>query len=160
MKALGVGHVSGREIIVELDVGREAYSGERAFEKVVAEQGVVRNSIFKDLREGPKIVDPFSDKGTLCKEVLVYVRDYVRVWIESCLSRKELGEPGTRGRCERDSYARLNERIAFHDTTSIRIDNRTVHGVGDSRNQLFCHVAAQLGVTVESYHISNTFELL
>jgi hypothetical protein len=160
MEALGVGHVAGRKIIVELDVRCEAYTREGAFEKVVTEQGVVRNPILEDLGEGSEIVDSLPHERAFCEDILVYVGDYVGVGIESGLSRKKLGKPRTRGRCERDRYARLDQCVPVYYTTSMRIDNGTIHGVSDSSNQLLCHVAAKLGVAVEGYHVPNALQLL
>src|SRR5260370_20191765 len=95
-----------RKLLDQLDVGRQSRPRESSFEKIVAEQRVVRDAVCKRRLEHIDIVDALADVRALIEKVLVNVGNREGVRVDSSGARKHAlkNRTVTSGRqCCRDS---------------------------------------------------------
>ena len=117
MLALGGDVVAGRELLDDLDVGREARAGEDAFEEIVAEQGVLRHAPGERRLEGIDVVDALAGVGALAEQVLVDVGDRRRIGVDAAGTGEDtLDRAIPRGRAAATGVTRgCRMRIAADD---------------------------------------------
>ena len=149
MFAAGVGGVVRGVVVDDFDVGDEAGAGVGAFDEVVREEGVARESAVEDLVEDRDLVDAFAGEDALAEEVLVDVGDGARVDIEAGLAGVEGGEARARGGGDADTDAGLQDAVAEGDDAELRIDDGLVERVGHGADHAGGGAAGELRVGVE-----------
>ena len=78
-----------RELVDHLDVGDQGGAGEDALEKIVAEDGVVRNASGEGRFEAIDVVDPLAAIGAFAEQVLVHVRDGTGIGVHAACVGKD-----------------------------------------------------------------------
>jgi hypothetical protein len=146
---LDVGIVAGGKLLVELDVGHEGRPGVARLYQVVAEDGVVGEPARDGLFERVDVVDALPDVGALLENVLVDVRDPLRVGVDPDVAGKEAREPGTARPGQADPDPRLQDAVAVDDDPLLRVEAGPVEGMGHRRDEEAGGVHRQLRVRVE-----------
>src|SRR5580693_3409679 len=80
--------ISRRKLLDQLDVGRKSRPRESSFEKIVAEQRVVRDAVRQRRLEHVHIINSLADVRTLIEKILVNVGNRERVRVDSSSARK------------------------------------------------------------------------
>ncbi len=142
--------VARREVLDDLDVGREAGACVDAFEQVVAEHRVVGHAAGERRLERVDVVDALADVRPFAGEVLVDVRHGARVRIDAAWA----GEGGVEDRAgvggdERRGDARLQDRVAARDALQPRVEERPVERMTHLADETQRRVARQSRVGIE-----------
>ena len=69
------GFVVGRELVKQLDIGRQRAACEDSFKQVVTQQNVFRRFAGHGCFENVEVVNSLAGIGAFVKKILVYVRD-------------------------------------------------------------------------------------
>ena len=127
--------VVARELLEHFDVADQARPGEAAFEEVVAEEGVFRNSAVQCSLEGVDLVYPFARVGTLAEQVLVEVADRGRIGVDpGRWEEHPLEEAGT-PRSQKRGDPWLEDPVALHHPPERFIDPGPVERMSNGRHQ-------------------------
>ncbi len=88
----------------DLDIGSQSGTGENAFQKIVAENGIFRNAVVECALEGIDFVDALADERAFLEDILIDVRNREGIGIESVgtgespLEQRAFGADGQAGR--------------------------------------------------------------
>ncbi len=137
-----------RKVLEQRHVRNEGGAAVQALEQVVAEQGVVRNPPGQAGLERHRIVDALAGEDPDPEQVLIHVRDRVRVQIETGRTREQPRMAGTVGAAGGDLDARLEHAVAGDDP-ALRVQRRPVERMRQRRGQAGRGAARQMGVGVE-----------
>ena len=129
MAPADVDGIGGGVVLEEYHVAYESRSRVRAFEHVVAQNAVFRESCFDRLSERIDVIDALADERTLAEHVLVDVRDRTRVGIDPRFTRERarVGGPISAAHAGTDPW--LKNAIAGRDPPAPRIVSRAVQRV-------------------------------
>ncbi|HEU5294570.1 MAG TPA: hypothetical protein VFU71_07265, partial [Burkholderiaceae bacterium] len=120
MASLHVCVVSRRRFLNQLDVADQGAASVGAFEKVVAEHAVLRQTPAEHMLERIHIVDALSDERSLAEQILVDVADGARVRVDAGIAAEEPAEArAARGR-QAHADARLQDAVAGDDAWRLR----------------------------------------
>ena len=82
------------EVLEDGYVGHQACSSVYAFEEVMAEEGVLRDSSPQAALEGSDVIDAFPSVNAYTEKVLVHVRDRMGVEIQTSIRFEDVREQG------------------------------------------------------------------
>jgi len=92
MLPLGVRVVISRIVIEKFDVADQRRARENRFKQIVAQQGLIGNSLANRLLEGIDVVESFAGIDAFVKQVLVNVRRSGGVRIDTGVAGKDPGK--------------------------------------------------------------------
>ena len=148
--------VMARKALEDLDVGDEPGAGKEAFEEIVGELRVLRDTVGHRLLERVHVVDSLAREDSLAEEVLVHIGHGEGIEVDAPRAREdelEQGAPADLG--QRRGHPRLQEGVAFHDAPVCGIEAREVQGVRHRSDQAPRRFPRQARVGVECDHVTN-----
>ena len=134
---------------VEFHVADQGGAGVARFQQIVAENGVLRKASGHGSLEGVHIVNSFADERAFLEKILIHVGHLPRVRIDAGLAGEKPGEPGSPGAGQTDAHARLQNAVAFDDTSVLGIELADDSTDGPSCRPAAGGIARHLGVGVE-----------
>ncbi len=146
--------VAGREILYQLDIGYQRAARKRAFEKVVAENGVLLNTALQRRFEGIHVIKALAGERPFRGQILIDVRHREDIGVDTTVDRKDaLEDGGILAGCQRRRNTRLQQAVTFHDTSRDRIDHRTIDRMMHLADQLGHSVAHQARIGVQRHDV-------
>ena len=154
--AVPPGHVRGVAVgifLVQMHIAQQARTRIAAFEKIVAQDPVLRKAPAHRPFERIDIVDALADERAFAKQVLVHIRDGTRIRIDA-----RLGSAHARiARAVRAGQARghawLQDAVALRYELPRLVVARAIQRVRHGPDELPCRVARQLRIGVERDHV-------
>ena len=101
----GEGFIRGRTIFHQFHVGEQASARIFAFNQIVAQDGVLRETVAHRLVERPHIVNPFAGIAGPPIQILIKVGHRSRVGIEPGMAAEDLRQARSRGRFHAHRHA-------------------------------------------------------
>jgi len=136
----------------------ETHAQVGAFDQVVAQDRLLGQPARQDLVKDADIVDGLADEDPVAEQVLIKIRDGVRIRVRPPRMGKNGGEArGDRGRKARN-HARLNDSVTLDDHAPDRVDDRLVERMRHGFDQAQSRAVRKLGVGVERDDVANTLE--
>src|SRR5581483_6005474 len=134
-------------------------SAVNALEEIVADERVLGDATAHAAHEGVDVVDALADVDPRAEEILIELRDRVRVDVEADVAREDAREEGLpRGR-RRRLDARLNDRVSGNDTAGV-VEDRAVERMREQADQAVRALHRKLRVAVERDDVSNSGQAL
>ena len=134
MLAAVVGAVVRGIVFDDLDVAGQSGARVGAFDQVMTEQGVARETAIENAVHRVHFVDTLAGEDAFAIQILIHIRDGASIDIETGLSGIEAGQPGTGGTLDTHSDPRLQDAIACYHDVLLRIDDGLVEGMGHRPN--------------------------
>ena len=117
-----VGAVVRGIIVDDFDIAGQAGARVRAFDQVMAEQGIAREAPVQHAVHRVHFIDTLAGEDAFAVKILVHVGNGARVDIEASLARIEAGQPGTRRALHAHAHARLQNAVAGDHDVLLRSD--------------------------------------
>ena len=150
----GVGEISARIVIIDVDVGDQAGAGEVAFDQIVRQQPILGEPPVGCLLEGVDLVNPLAGEAPLAVEVLIHIGHRRGVGVDARNPREDGREMGPVGARERDPDPGLENAIASDHPAPLGIVLGPIERVRDGPDQLRRGVRRQDGIRVEGDDIA------
>ena len=156
MVARHVDIIAGRIILDHLHVADQSAARIAAFEQVMAEDGVFRDTVLQRRLEGVDVVKPLAGESAFSQQILIGIGHGEDIRVDAAIDREDALEErrlvtgGERGR-----DARLQNAVAAHDLAGFLVDDRAVQRMAE----LACEVRHRFGrqprIGVERHDIAN-----
>ena len=121
-----VSAVMRRIVFNYFNVADQARARIGAFNQVMTQQSVARESAVKNTVQRFDLVNPFSDKDALTVQILIHVRSRSGVDVNPGLSRVNACQPGTRRTLNAYSNPRLKDAISGNHDPFFRVYDRLI----------------------------------
>jgi hypothetical protein len=144
-----VGDHARRIVVDDLDVADQRGPRVKAFEEVVGQQRVLRDSVAEGGEEGIDVVEPLPRVDALAEEILVRVGHRGGVRVDAGVARVDAGEERSRRAGEGDAHPGLEDAVPLRDPALRQIEAGPVERVEDDPDQLLGSVAREPRVPVE-----------
>ena len=146
--------VAGRIILDHFDIADQSRAGIAAFEKIVAEQRVLRDAALQRCLEGINVVKSLAGEGAFTEQVLISVGHGEDVRVDTAIDREDaLQERRLVTGGERGRDARLEDAVTAHDLAGLFVDDRTVQRMAELAGQMRDGFRRQTRVGVQRHHI-------
>ena len=90
MSPAGLNGVTGRMLFNEIDIGHQRRTRIATFQQIVAENEILRKASIDGLTKRIHIVDALADERTLAEYILIDVRDFPCIRIDTRLTCEQL----------------------------------------------------------------------
>ena len=147
--AADVAEIGRGHVLVDLHAAQQRGTRVGALQQVVAEDEVFGEAPVEGLSEGVDVVDALADERALAEEILIDVRDLLRIRIESRLAAGEAGVEAAVGGAQAHAHPGLEDRVAFDDASLAGIEPRTVERVRERADHARRRAARQIRVRVQ-----------
>ena len=141
--------VAGWILFEQHDVRDQAGACITAFDQIVRQNPVVRETAREGLLECVDIVDPLADERALAKDVLVDIRDGTRVGVDAGLATAQQFVIRRVGCRQAGGHAWLQDAVAARDALQGRIEHRAVQWMRHGGDELARGFARQLGIGIQ-----------
>src|SRR5579864_3818686 len=140
----------------EFYIGCQCHAREYSFKQIVAEQRVIRNLSFQRELKSIHIVNSLTGVGALLEEILIDVRNGVRVRINSAGAGKNfLKERSFAITRQRWRNARLDNGIAFRHPTGALVENWKVQRVGHGPDEAISSATRQACIGIKRDYVAH-----
>ncbi len=156
MVAAGGHLVVGGELLEEIHIGQQPCAREHALEKIVAEEGALRDLPLQRRLEDVDVVDPLPRVGAPLEEVLVHIGHRRRVGVHASGARDDplVGRASGAGRQRRRDPG-LQDPVALDDASLLWVESWPVERVRDRPDQSVGGPFGKPGVGIQGDDVAN-----
>src|SRR5579862_4285400 len=133
-----------RIIFDHLDIAYQSRPRVRAFDQVMAEQGVAREAPVQDPLDNIDLINPFARVDALSVEVLIGVGDCSGVNIEPSLPGIDGCKSGARGTLYAHTYTRLEDAVSCYDDVFLRVYDCCIQRMSQGSDHSLCRTTWEL----------------
>src|SRR4029453_101627 len=151
--------VAIREDIEQLNVRRPPHAAMASFQQIMAQEVRYWKSFGQEPVKRVQFVNPFAVITAFADQILVNIRNGVRVRIDPARISKDALEPrGPRAR-QRGADAWLNDRVTANYAAAIRRKSRLIQRMRQGFDHCPGGIAQELGIGIQRDDKSNALEL-
>ena len=153
--SLHVGRVARRVILEQAHVADQAGTRVAAFQQVMAQDLVLRETVLQRVLEGIDVVDALADERTFAKQVLVHVRHRACIRIDTRLAAIHARITRADAATHAGAHTGLQDAVATRDPALVFVEARLVERMGQGADELARGIARQPRVSVQGDHVAH-----